>query len=1527
MNKYYSPTYGKDPKSGSSSTNSDLEKLLKEQVARREQASVSNFATSQLTAIPGKEIEIAQRKRDASAILASANVGEIESKSFMDKVSSVLDAPSKYVARPLMAASLAGIFTVMPGEQAGEAALRKATGINPLGFFDSDRQDRMREALKETELPFGVYTAMEMALDPLNYVPLGYIGKGARALTKVDDALAAGGKLLDAPGKKLSTTQQIVDKLTKAPVVKHAMGAVPDVGGAAGKGSIPKASQLIPEIPEMDDLISQQLTGNKLEEVTKRLMFLPGVKQTVGVLNPKILVKSAEGKAVIAYAQSVAYADSFAIAASSQVVGNVPFQILKGKARLANGTQEAWGDLMSEGREGLAKRTADKSLDSDQVAYITKYMDILDEVNVMLRKEGFGKLIDAEGLGQYIPRLVRGSENIEHFRKNGVGKGFKDKPFSFKRYYDTMQEGLDAGVDYFDPDAVMAMHLRSVYRLVAEKRLMTSVVKTGLASKTGKVVRVRTLVKNSPVVLNASRLLGQSNAKLKVTKEVEQLVETLHNGGVVGADEFEKLKNAIGSRVHADPDLEARLLSTINQVEELVTKPGTKAPAAAASKAKNFLDDADWDAYDKLSNDAQVASQGKMTMSDKMKVYLKEADAEAAGPRQPDWYDNMGKRVETMPGHFYVRGLSTSAKGAKKLKKNETYRDRLEEMIKMARGGEERALAEKADRLKPGAAAGATATKKRAAAADEIPQGIVGAVPAASRSALDAIYNSLGKGTPTGMVGDVLSKNKKAKLDFDTEYARLLKDEDLASIGNGTPGMLFDGPTRKILQGATDQQRANQFIRSMGTANVVARLGLTGFDFGAGMIQGLALLATNPRGWARAQMQALNTLRDGKAYSAYIRNHNDTIMEMSRHGGSLNVDEFVEAYQSVDVAKQIFGKLGKSGEVLQAGSKRAGQAFTAFSLAARVELYESMRPMALRAARKKTRAGTPFDEGAALRDLVEHVSKLTGVSDQAKLGINTARSDWERALIFAPRYLRATTGMVADVFQGGMRGTMARDSMAKLLAGGTLMYYGLALAMGQEPKLDPTKGDFLTVDVNGTRIGIGSAWVSMARQTGKVLTQIQEDVGGTGEPNEQLFGLDPKDGILGRYIRSKSSPVIGLGWDIAKGRDMMGQPVIAPWDDPISFVMDEGASSILPIWLQGLLPDDVDMNPNSTWGGKAALMGAEFGGLRAFPTNFYAQRTIRRDALANVSFGMSWDKLDGTQKKALNTQDEQLKIMNQEVSLLQLESTDDEWRSQAELSEATTKISDDYDDKVSAASTSFDEMGGKAWRGILKNIGRDRRTLMRDISNPDGNYKTAIASKIDYFERNQSGDAVDIAYQAYVQDIIIGTATDVDPEDLIDIFGNIDYARKAEREKVFETEWGSKVSAAVKVRLEMGSGLDPMLSRWKQGLDLFSMYWEVGDTLAAQRGLTEQWKEFKANEGRARGDELKATVPGLEQLATFVGKSRTAMREKSPAMEAWLLQFGYISSIQNPTLKRLGPYAKAMIEKKSYDPFVLPWNN
>lgn len=45
-----------------------------------------------------------------------------------------------------------------------------------------------------------------------------------------------------------------------------------------------------------------------------------------------------------------------------------------------------------------------------------------------------------------------------------------------------------------------------------------------------------------------------------------------------------------------------------------------------------------------------------------------------------------------------------------------------------------------------------------------------------------------------------------------------------------------------------------------------------------------------------------------------------------------------------------------------------------------------------------------------------------------------------------------------DVFQGDIRGELARQSISKMMAGGFLYYMGLSAAMGQELQTGPYKG-------------------------------------------------------------------------------------------------------------------------------------------------------------------------------------------------------------------------------------------------------------------------------------------------------------------------------------------------------------------------------------------------------------------------------------------------------------------------------------
>ena len=74
----------------------------------------------------------------------------MKKKSFLDKLTNIVDTPSRVFTRPLMGAMLSGIYRALPGEQAGEKELREAAkgiGYNPANiFFNKQTAEDLRGA-------------------------------------------------------------------------------------------------------------------------------------------------------------------------------------------------------------------------------------------------------------------------------------------------------------------------------------------------------------------------------------------------------------------------------------------------------------------------------------------------------------------------------------------------------------------------------------------------------------------------------------------------------------------------------------------------------------------------------------------------------------------------------------------------------------------------------------------------------------------------------------------------------------------------------------------------------------------------------------------------------------------------------------------------------------------------------------------------------------------------------------------------------------------------------------------------------------------------------------------------------------------------------------------------------------------------------------------------------------------------------------------------------------------------------------
>jgi hypothetical protein len=750
-------------------------------------------------------------------------------------------------------------------------------------------------------------------------------------------------------------------------------------------------------------------------------------------------------------------------------------------------------------------------------------------------------------------------------------------------------------------------------------------------------------------------------------------------------------------------------------------------------------------------------------------------------------------------------------------------------------------------------------------------------------------------------------------------FARTRKVEEDWITQPGFAGRLFP----KEVADEVNQffkQRADRFAQAMADVNAVVRIGLVGADFGAGMIQGFPLLVRNPVAWVRAQTAAMAALADPKALARYTDTHIATIQEMAAHGGPVNINEFVEAGLRGGAAEKFLTGTGRPGAPFRFVVDRAAASFSTFGLAARVEWYEAMKPVVMRKVRKGG-----LTDSQALQQLTETVGKMTGVSGKAALSIGPNRAAWERGLLFAPTYLRSSLGLVADIFQGELRGELARESIAKLMASGTLFYFGWAAAMGQEPKLDPTKGDFLTVEIAGQRVGFGSVWVSLARFMGETYEQGERVIRGT-TPASDLVTFDPDKSLLARFTRYKASPIAGLGWDMVRGRDPMGAPVGNPLAQPLEFTKDL-PRYVLPFWAQQFVDDD---SPIEGAERPEINTTAEIFGLKSFPTNVFSQRILRRDALAQASFSTDWEGLNGAQRRALNKQDEQLAFFDQQISAYGLESGDDLEKLVAQFSAKTDDIRKTRQERTQLAIEGWEngEMFGRQWRKTMKSIGAESRTLFQDINGPSSIFAPAIA-RIAEFRGDDRGRPIDdIAYTEYVHRIIQGVdelGPDGEERIMVNAFDEIDYDERDRRINDpavgIRAKYGEEVFERILIRLRMGNELPPLVTEWHDGLELFRGYWEIGNQIADQQGIGEIWRQFKRNEGTAESDEAKARMPILVKINTQQNGIRLRMRQSSPALDAFLLKYGYTFTPYTPTVRRLG---EANVQRSDFDVLALP---
>ena len=725
-------------------------------------------------------------------------------------------------------------------------------------------------------------------------------------------------------------------------------------------------------------------------------------------------------------------------------------------------------------------------------------------------------------------------------------------------------------------------------------------------------------------------------------------------------------------------------------------------------------------------------------------------------------------------------------------------------------------------------------------------------------------------------------------------------DESKGKKAPAFSGILFrDADEAKAVSKAADLadgSKASGAVEVAAEAGDLLRLGKTGFDFGFHMIHGIPalgiatgrFLAGHPKesaklfaAWGNSTKNTVDAFFRPQVLMKTLMKDPAMVMEAVENGLQMSkaAQDFFLASQNATLLRKIPKAGEKMDSVLTDLASSFERAFVAPGDLLRIEGYRILR-------------NTAGQTENGLAELSGFLNKMTGALNSSASGVSRGQQQAERAfLFFSPRYTRSAMALLSDVYRGGTKGELARQTMAGMAFFGAGTYYALTKAMGQEPKFDPTTSDFMTVKIGDSTVGVGGFWTQFVRLTSK-LTETAWDTDA-----QEAFG-DASENPLWRWVRSRAAPGAGLAWDIANGEDYMGRQFTSLGD-----TSKHVGRQLMPIWLEAMLLED----PYRT--GPAGLT-AEVLGARTNPLSASKRRRQLRDSVAVDAFGKKWDKLNTQQRKLITKEGVSVGMSASEIVQLETlteeimkgnadrgESVDvniEKWHSAREDIDAY--YSKQIKDGIDHLQTEGSGVDPQLFRQFyLNNANGARRTRLEDLNNPEGEYAETMSYYTDVAEKFGNEHPEDVAYAEYIDNII---AT----EDFDDPNG-YDFRRRDDAVLSFRQRWGDEVYAYVQETFAVGKDLHPIVEEFYKGRAKFEYYWRsVEEASLAKIPRAGEVKETYQQylDADKNGKRLiKDNDPLLRKYLKLMTSVKKELRKKDKLLDAWLFRWGYTDTLSH----------------------------
>lgn len=718
----------------------------------------------------------------------------------------------------------------------------------------------------------------------------------------------------------------------------------------------------------------------------------------------------------------------------------------------------------------------------------------------------------------------------------------------------------------------------------------------------------------------------------------------------------------------------------------------------------------------------------------------------------------------------------------------------------------------------------------------------------------------------------------------------------------------------------------------------LSRLALATYDLSAMMLQGLPTLFLRPDVWGKATKQSLEALVTGAARHKYMLNNITAIKEFQAANGLLGSSEFMVAAEGGFLqGRGFFGKIGGS---LGKSVEPFNRSFDTLGDVIRVELWQALR--------SGLKVGEP-------QIVAGFINKLTGLFSTQAMGVAPKQRMLESILLFSPRYNRAGLALLADTFQGGLRGELARNALAHFTVAGLASYLAIAQTLGQEPKLNPlpvSKGGdgaaFMTWEIGGHRWGYGSWWMTYYRLLGAIY-------GDTAANPEGFLSWDSLTGVsedLGRFVRGKLGPGVSRGLDVLTGRTYLGERIdVDGFTDFLTTSAKFMSEGFVSINLQNLL----EGNPEKAWWDRVRenvkILPVSTVGSRVFPSPLQERLEELEEGLVDkkleefdiegskeellagkLNVPVEWQGLLGL--KRITEQDKQWIMLDEErkgdkgrrgrdVDLLFLD-IEDEWDKVREEYRERTKMAEEvFWGKVKSAPE--DVLNGKAFRDSVTRAGIQMGEAF-DRLEKDKEFSEVFELLDKKLEKKIGGKifAGDAAYLDYIRQVVKKDDVPVRDGGFMLEDGTPDFKRRQEKVEEIIRSWAtprfsvSYLTEYVKQRQEYRGGevgvLAKDLKRARE--EVLAGYWEIEEKLFGKR---EDYDEIRKwlHGGSAQEQYLaKLRVKDAERVTKKLAAERRTWLLLHPEGDMFRALFYGAQPITLEAKQRLSDYVRRHIDRQ-----------